>query len=66
MDNGKGRRTAITDSGVRIGTVDGAGTVRDHRGIRVGSATPEGAVVDFAGVRIGRVAELAAPASGQR
>jgi hypothetical protein len=66
MDNGTGRRTAITDSGVRIGTVDGAGMVRDHRGIRIGSATPDGAVIDFAGVRIGRVAELAAAGSGRR
>ena len=66
MDNGTGSRTAITDSGVRIGAVDGSGIVRDDSGIRVGFAKPDGAVVDFAGVRIGRVAARTAAGPGQR
>ena len=66
MDQGTDRRTVITDSGVRIGSVDGSGMVRDDSGIRVGSATPDGAVIDFAGVRIGRVVAPVAAGPGQR
>jgi hypothetical protein len=65
MDHGADRGIAVSDSGVRIGTVDGSRTVRDDRGVRVGTATSDDAVVDFAGVRIGRVVALAA-GSGPR
>ncbi|GAA4677813.1 hypothetical protein GCM10023215_08280 [Pseudonocardia yuanmonensis] len=48
----------VNDSGVRIGTVDANGQVRDFAGVHIGSVRDDGsgAVVDFSGVRLGHVA----------
>jgi len=45
----------VSDSGVRIGTVDERGEVRDFAGVHIGSVRDGDVAVDFAGVRLGRV-----------
>lgn len=45
----------VDDSGVRIGTVDANGQVRDFARVHIGSARPDGVAVDFSGIRLGHV-----------
>jgi hypothetical protein len=48
----------VDASGVRIGTVDDDGQVRDFAGVHLGSLRPDGSgvAVDFSGIRLGHLA----------
>ncbi|MEU7815205.1 hypothetical protein [Pseudonocardia sp. NPDC049154] len=46
----------VDDSGVRIGTVDADGQVRDFARVHIGSVRADGVAVDFSGIRLGHVA----------
>jgi hypothetical protein len=47
--------TVVDDSGVRIGTVDENGQVRDFARVHIGATRTDGTAVDFAGLRLGRL-----------
>ncbi|GAY07314.1 hypothetical protein [Pseudonocardia sp. N23] len=47
----------VDDSGIRIGTVDDDGQIRDFAGVHIGVVPPGrgDTAVDFAGIRLGHV-----------